>query len=100
MERAVRSASPEFRCGAQVSLCVKTNEFAHAPTTPCIPPIELQFQRRRAVLSADAEQVFSDGGVVLLRNLDDRLGLTARLRGIEPLTSRVRLLIDAKDPHT
>jgi len=58
---------------------VKTNKGPHAPTTPCIPPIELQFQRRRAVLSADADQVSSDGGVVLLRKLDERLGLTARL---------------------
>lgn len=55
------------------------NEFAHAPTTLCIPPIELQFQRRRAVLIADADRVSSDGGVVLLRQLDERLGLTARL---------------------
>lgn len=61
---------------------MKTNEFAHAPTTPCIPPIELQFQRRRAVLSADAEQVSSDGGVVLLRKLDERLGLTTRLTAL------------------
>ena len=61
---------------------MKTNEFAHAPTTPCIPPIELQFQRRRAVLSADAERVSSDGGVVLLRQLDERLGLTTRLTGL------------------
>jgi len=61
---------------------VKTNEFAHAPTTPCIPPIELQFQRRRAVLSADAERVSSDGGVVLLRQLDERLGLTTRLTAL------------------
>jgi hypothetical protein len=61
---------------------VKTNDCAHAPTTPCIPPIELQFQRRRAVLSADAERVSSDGGVVLLRQLDERLGLTTRLTGL------------------
>lgn len=61
---------------------MKTNEFAHAPTTPCIPPIELHFQRRRAVLSADAERVSSDGGVVLLRQLDERLGLTTRLTGL------------------
>ena len=61
---------------------MKTNEFAHAPATPCIPPIELQFQRRRAVLSADAERVSSDGGVVLLRQLDERLGLTTRLTGL------------------
>jgi hypothetical protein len=58
------------------------SEFAHAPTTPCIPPVELQFQRRRAILSADAEQVSSDGGVVLLRKLDERLGLTTRLTAL------------------
>jgi hypothetical protein len=58
---------------------VSTNEFARTPTTPCISPIELQFQRRRAVLTADADQVSSDGGVVLLRKLDERLALTTRL---------------------
>ena len=68
-----------FGVGTQGSLRVKTNDLTHAPTTLCIPPIELQFQGRRAVLSADAAQVSSDGGVVLLRKLDERLGLTARL---------------------
>ncbi|HEX7477037.1 MAG TPA: IS1380 family transposase [Polyangiales bacterium] len=58
------------------------SEIPHAPTTPCISPIELQFQRRRAVVSADAQQISSDGGVVLLRQLDERLGLTARLAGL------------------
>ena len=61
---------------------MKTNECSHAPTTPCIPPIELQFQRRRAVLSADAEHVSSDGGVLLLRKLDERLELTTRLTAL------------------
>ena len=64
------------------------NECAHAPTTPCISPIELQFQRRRVDLRADAEQVSSDGGAVLLRQLDERLGLTAGL---------VSLLSDRRD---
>lgn len=61
---------------------MKTNKVPHAPTTPCIPPIELQFQRRRAVLRADADDVSSDGGVVLLRKLDERLGLTTQLAAL------------------
>lgn len=68
-----------FGVGTQGSQRVKNNECAHAPTTPCIPPIELQFQGRRTVLTADAEHVSSDGGVILLRQMDERLGLTARL---------------------
>jgi hypothetical protein len=82
VERTQSTLRGNFGVGAQVSPCVKTNEFARAPTTPCIPPIELQFQRRRAVLSADAAQVSSDGGGVLLRKLDERLGLTTRLAAL------------------
>jgi hypothetical protein len=65
------------------------NEDRHVPTTPCISPIELQFQGRRAVVSADGRQVSSDGGVILLRQMDDRLGLTDRMAA---------LLGDARDP--
>lgn len=46
------------------------------PATDCISPIELQFQRKPLVLSCDAPDISSDGGVLLLRQLDDRLGLT------------------------
>jgi hypothetical protein len=64
------------------------SEIPHAPTTPCISPIQLQLQHRRAVLSADGQQVSSDGGVLLLRQMDDRLGLTDRM---------VALLGDSRD---
>lgn len=63
------------------------------PATDCIPPIDVPFQRRRAVLTADAAHVSSDGGVVLLRQLDERLGLTAqlaRLIGDPRAAARVR----------
>lgn len=58
------------------------NEDPHVPTTPCISPIELQFQGRRAVVSADGRRVSSDGGVILLRQVDDRLGLTGRMTAL------------------
>ncbi|HYW32931.1 MAG TPA: IS1380 family transposase [Gemmatimonas sp.] len=61
---------------------MKTNKGPHAPTTARISPIEVQFQGRCAVLSADAAQSSSDGGVVLLRQLDERLGLTARMAAL------------------
>lgn len=48
------------------------------PATDCISPIELQFQRKSLVLSADAPDISSDGGVLLLRQVDDRIGLTQR----------------------
>ena len=46
------------------------------PATDCISPIELHFQRKPLVLSCDAPDISSDGGALLLRQLDDRLGLT------------------------
>jgi hypothetical protein len=46
------------------------------PTTDCISPIELHFQPKPVALSCDAPDISSDGGVLLLRQLDDRLGLT------------------------
>jgi len=58
---------------------VKTHKGAHAPTTDCIPPIELHFQRRRIEVAGDAPTISSDGGVLLLRQMDEKLGLTACL---------------------
>ena len=66
------------------------NEIAHAPATPCISPIELQFQRKPLVLSCDAPDISSDGGALLLRQMDDRLGLTRRFAA---------LLEDDRDPR-
>jgi hypothetical protein len=56
-----------------------THERPHTPTTDCIPPIELQFQSRRIQIAGDAPTISSDGGGVLLRQLDEQLGLTASL---------------------
>ena len=50
------------------------------PTTDRIAPIELQFQhRQRLVVTCDAPQISSDGGALLLRQLDERLSLTQTL---------------------
>jgi len=63
------------------------------PTTRCISPIELQFQSRRTIVSADGQRISSDGGVLLLRQMDERLGLTrgmAALLGDHRDSARVR----------
>ena len=54
------------------------------PTTDCIPPIELQFQRRRIEVAGDAPTISSDGGVVLLRQVDEKIGLTSRFGRLLP----------------
>lgn len=59
------------------------------PATACISPIELQFQRRPLVVTCDAPQTSSDGGALLLRQLDERLGLTRQVAA---------LLEDDRDP--
>ena len=59
------------------------------PATDCISPIALQFQHKPLVVSCDAPHISSDGGVLLLRQVDDRLGLTR---------SFAALLDDARDP--
>jgi len=59
------------------------------PTTECIPSFELQFQRRPLVVTCDAPQISSDGGALLLRQIDERLSLTRTL---------AELLEDRRDP--
>lgn len=54
------------------------------PTTDCIPLIELQFQGRRVEVVANAPTISSDGGVLLLRQADEKLGLTASLAKLLP----------------
>lgn len=54
------------------------------PTTDCIPLIELQFQCRRVEVVANAPTISSDGGVLLLRQADEKLGLTASLAKLLP----------------
>ena len=52
---------------------------APTPTTPCLPGLQLEFNRRRVELSFDGPDTSSDGGLLLLRRVDDALGLTARI---------------------
>lgn len=60
------------------------------PTTDCISPIELQVQGRALVVTCDAPQMSSDGGALLLRQVDERLGLTQDV---------AKLLEDDRAPH-
>jgi hypothetical protein len=60
------------------------HESPDTPTTSCIPPIAIQLQARRVDLTADAGMISSDGGAVLLRQLDERLGLTKLLAPLLP----------------
>lgn len=60
-------------------------------TTDCMPRMRFDFHPRRAVdVSVDAPTTSSDGGLVLLRQLDEQLGLTA---GLAPM------LVDRRDPR-
>lgn len=52
------------------------------PATECIPPIRLHFQHQPLVVSCDAPNISSDAGVLLLRQLDDRMGLTRRFAAL------------------
>lgn len=73
-----------------VSRVAMTTKEPSVPTTACISPIELQFQRRPLVVTCDAPQISSDGGGLLLRQVDERLGLTQQLAA---------LLDDDRDPR-
>jgi hypothetical protein len=60
-------------------------------TTDCIPRMRIGFHPRRVIdVSIDAPTSSSDGGVVLLRQVDERLGLSAKLAPI---------LVDHRDPR-
>lgn len=63
---------------------MKTNKSTRAPATACIPQFELDFQSRPIKVVCDAPDLSSDGGVLLLRQLDERLGLTASLGPLLP----------------
>jgi hypothetical protein len=55
------------------------------PTTPCLPQVRLEFHPLRAlVLTFDAPQTSSDGGLLLLRQLDEGLGLCNRIANVLP----------------
>jgi hypothetical protein len=60
------------------------------PPTPCPPPLRFDFHPQRNVdLTFDAPQTSSDGGLLLLRQVDDHLGLSALIAAHVP---------DARDP--
>lgn len=61
----------------------------HAPTTHCSRKIGLALGGRRVDVACDVPNLSSDGGAVLLRQQDERLGLTARFAS---------LLEDDRDP--
>src|SRR5260370_26790157 len=60
-------------------------------TTACMPRMRFGFHPRRAVdVTVDAPTTSSDGGLVLLRQVDEQLGLCARL---------APMLVDLRDPR-
>lgn len=66
------------------------------PTTPCLPPLPLRLNRRRVDLSFDSPDTSSDGGLLLLRQVDDTLGLTARVAALLPDTRAQYLVIHSR----
>jgi hypothetical protein len=52
------------------------------PTTDCIPPIQVQLKGRALTIACDAPNVSSDGGALLLRKQDERLGLSERFAAL------------------
>lgn len=60
-------------------------------TTACMPRMRFGFHPRRAVdVTVDAPTTSSDGGLVLLRQVDEQLGLCAKL---------APMLVDRRDPR-
>lgn len=61
------------------------------PTPPCIPEARFDFHPQRTIHTTfDAPETSSDGGLLLLRQADERLGLCAKLAALVP---------DARDPN-
>lgn len=60
-----------------VSLVVKARNETIETTTGCIPQTRLQLKGRRVDVACDAPNLSSDAGALLLRKLDDKLGLTS-----------------------
>ncbi|NJK31901.1 MAG: IS1380 family transposase [Deltaproteobacteria bacterium] len=61
------------------------------PTTDCLPQVRLDFHPTRAVdANFDLPELSSDAGALLLRQVDDRLGLSALIAGC---------LVDRRDPR-
>lgn len=66
------------------------------PTTPCLPPLPLRFNLRRVDVSFDAPDTSSDGGLLLLRKVDDAIGLTARVAALLPDNRAQHLVIHSR----
>ena len=49
--------------------------------THCIPQLSFKFDKRVVVAKFDAEYASVDGGAVLLKAVDDQLGVTATVAG-------------------
>lgn len=73
-----------------VSKVVKARNETTETTTECFAQTEVRFKGRRVDVRCDAPHLSSDGGALLLRSLDDRLGLTAEFAA---------LLDDERDPR-
>ena len=70
------------------------------PTTPCLPPIRFDFHPHRAVdLTNDAPQTSSDGGLLLLRQLDERLGLSGRIAALLPDSRAPERVVHSRLEH-
>jgi hypothetical protein len=55
------------------------------PTTDCLPQIAFDFHPDRPIsVTADAPRISSDGGLLLLRQADERIGITADLAACLP----------------
>ena len=60
------------------------------PTTECIPSVTLKSDGKKPrLVSFDAPEISSDAGLILLRQMDDRLGL---------IKSMAAVLADQRDP--
>lgn len=70
---------------------LRTNQEVAVPTTECLPQVRLGFHPNRPIdLLFDQPETSSDGGALLLRQVDERLGLCKLLAGLLP---------DGRDPR-
>ena len=64
-------------------MVAKLNTDPPMPTTDCIAQVRFDFHPNRAIdVSFNAPELSSDGGVLLLRELDGKLGLCSRVAGL------------------
>jgi hypothetical protein len=68
------------------------------PTTDCLPQLRVDFHPEQpVVLSFDAPQTSSDGGLLLVRQIDDTLGLTALVAAAMPDTRDPRKVVHPRE---